>query len=263
MVGTIKHIIVIESLFVEDKKTGEELYNDKIKRQVDYLQSDALKMTHKFYLIGNKNAFLELLKFYEINSKYMQGGILIHLEIHGSQKLDGLILSDNSLVTWEELSDSFRGININTCNKLYITMATCFGRYLYKGVDPRKKSPYSGYISASQDVSVGEVMEDFGILFDDLIQNGNLVKAYLELESKGSNFYYKDRRRTFEENYKAFYEKMKNDSILKIDILRDAQQQAEKAGEPIADESMSKLIFDKALDDIYKLHKKAFDFDCE
>ncbi|PWA07538.1 hypothetical protein [Flavobacterium laiguense] len=153
MVGDIKHIVVIQSLFDGDKKTGEELYNDTIKMQIEYVQAQDIKMSHSFHNVEDKEALIEVLKYYGVNSSYMQGGVVIHLEIHGLDNLQGLILKNNSTITWEVLSDLFRVINVNTCNKLYVTMATCYGRYLYKGIDPKKKSPYSGYISASQEVT--------------------------------------------------------------------------------------------------------------
>lgn len=262
MVGDIKHIVVIQSLFDEDKKTGNELYTDNIKMQIDYVQEKNLRMTHAFHNVENKNGFIDILKYYGVNSKYMQGGIVIHLEIHGLKNLEGLMLTNHSTVSWEELSDLFRDININTCNKLYVTMATCFGRYLYKGIDPEKKSPYSGYISASQEVTAGEVMEDFSILFQSLVKNYNLVKAYLDLDAKGSNFYYKDSKRIFEENFQFFVEKLKADISIKNEILKYAKEQSEINGEPAADVKMGNYIFQKSLQDIYKNHSEAFNFNC-
>lgn len=38
MVGDIRNIIVIQSLFDNETKTGEDFYNDKIRRKIDYLQ---------------------------------------------------------------------------------------------------------------------------------------------------------------------------------------------------------------------------------
>lgn len=262
MVGNIKHIVVIQSLFSGDKRTGEELYNDNIRMQIEYAQAENIKMTHAFHNVEDEKSFIDILMYYEVNSKYMQGGVVIHLEIHGLENLQGLILTDGSIISWEVLSDLFRNVNINTCNKLYITMATCYGRYLYKGVDPKKKSPYSGYISASQKVTTGEVMEDFALLFQSLIKSTNLVKSYLELEEKGSNFYYKDSKRIFEENFQFTYDKLKKDKSFKDEILKEAKEKSEQAGEPVADEEMGNFIFEKVLQDIYKIHSNAFEFGC-
>lgn len=262
MVGEIKHIVVIQSLFDGDKKTGNELYNDTIRMQIEYVQAKNIKMTHSFHNVEDKESLIDILKYYGANSPYMQGGVVIHLEIHGLDNLEGLILTDSSTITWEVLSDLFRDINVNICNKLYITMATCFGRYLYRGVDPRKKSPYSGYISASQEVTTGEVMEDFNLLFQSLIESTNLVKSYLDLEEKGSNFYYKDSEGVFKDSFQSVLDKLKNDDSFKKEILREAVEEAKKSGKPIPDKEMENYIFEKVLLDTYKIHSDAFNFDC-
>ncbi|SDR83750.1 hypothetical protein SAMN05216490_0033 [Mucilaginibacter mallensis] len=231
-VGNIKHIIVIQSLFKEDFKSGSELYHDVIERRIDLLQDKSIKMTHKFYDIKDKISIIEIIKYIQANARYMQGGILIHLETHGSKNLDGLILTDGTLLSWAELIELFRPINIDTCNKLYITMATCFGRYLYKGVEAYAKSPYSGYISASKEVTTNEVIQNFELLFESLIQNGNLITAYQETEIAGSDFYYKDSETTFKENVREIRNRMRNEPDFLYNIVDD--------------ESMRKILFNKS-----------------
>ena len=172
-------------------------------------------MTHAFHNTLDKTALIEILKYYCINSEYMNGGILIHFEMHGSENREGLILADNSFISWFEITELLRIININSKNQLYVTMATCYGRYIFRGMEMDKKTPFSGYISASKEVIVEEILGDFKILFEDLIQSGNLVYSYLELEKQGSNFYYKDSKAVFEENFEAF----KNNLEFKKQIL--------------------------------------------
>jgi hypothetical protein len=260
MVGKIKHIIVIESL--NELKTGEALYNDVIERRIKYYQPDNDKMTHRFFNPKTKTDFIEILNYIIFNSDNMQGGLLIHLEMHGSKDLDGLILADDTLIVWTELTDLFRQINIKMCDKLFITMATCFGRHLYKGGNTRLKSAYSGYISASNEVLVEEVMRDFTVLFESLIDTRNIVESYLHLDSKGSNFFYKDSLGVFEDSFKSTLANMKADPKIKEGILKIAIEESAKAGEPYADENMLDLIFEKALRDTYKLHREAYVFNC-
>ncbi len=263
MIGDIRHIIVIESLKATEKQTGKELYNDIIKMQIDYVQPVEIKMSHKFFDTQTKNEFIEILKYLVYNSKYMQGGVLIHLEMHGSSGLDGLVFADNSFIDWVELVDLFREININLCDKLFITMATCYGRYLYKGGNARLKSPFSGYISASKEVTVSEIMDDFTIVFDDLIKYGNIIESYLKLDALGTtNFFYKDSKGVFEDSFNSILEKIRNDSTIKADILKKAIKESQLAGEPIAGKEMEDFIFNKALKDLYILHKSAYEFNC-
>lgn len=135
-------------------------------------------------------------------------------------------------------------------------MATCNGRYLYKGANSYEKSAYSGYISASKEITVKEILEDFELLFEKLIENGNIVHAYLELDKKGSNFYYKDSERTFEDAFKYTVWKQQNDPKFKEEILRDTEAATGKR--PTEDEY--EIIFQQVVKDLYVKQKQAFDF---
>lgn len=256
MIGNIKHIVVFESLPENEKKTGEELYNDCISRHINYFQDDNKKMSHRYFNVHNKATLTELIKYYQVNAEFFCNGLLFHFEMHGVMDYSGLVLADGSLITWKELVELFRPINISTKNNLFITMATCYGRYLYKGVDAYKKSPYSGYISASKEVLADEILEDFTLLFEELISRYNIIEAYLELEKKGSNFYYKDSETTFEDAFLLTIEQHKNDLQFKEEILLDTEKNTGKR--PTEEEFQ--FIFDKVIIDIYKKQKESFNF---
>jgi len=256
MVGSIKHVVVIQSLTPGDKKTGKELYEDVIKMRINFTQPPILKMTHQYHEVYNKNSFIEMLKFYGINSQYMHGGIVIHLEMHGSDDKSGLGLSDGTIILWEELVDLLRVININTKNNLYVTMATCFGRYMYLGVSDEKKSPYSAYISASKKVMPDEIITDFSIVFETLIASGNLVYSYLELEKQGSNFFYMDSETTFEANFKIW----KHDPVARKEILDKASEKVRKRGNEKLDDDLMNEVYERLLKKIYRVRKQNFIF---
>lgn len=259
MVGDVKHIIVIQSL-LNERLTGEEIYNDCIRRRIDFQDKP---MTHRLHNVHSKIQLVEILKYFQFNASLLTGGILIHFEMHGDENLEGLILSNGELIEWKELVELFRPINIISCNKLFITMATCNGRFLYKGIDPYQKSPYSGFISASIEVNNEEIVEKFSILFEHLIEDGNLVNAYLEMEKTESNFYYKDSERTFEESYQMTMDELKNNKEYKDNFLKDIANTVKKDGIPELDKEMQELLLKKVAKDIYNTQKKAFKFtDC-
>ena len=226
MIGDISHIVVIESL-ENERKTGTELYNDCIKRKIEFKNSG---ITHNLYNIKTKEGFTEILKYYITNCTYLTGGILIHIEMHGDKSLKGLVVSDGTLITWSEMVDLFRPINVTTCNNLYICMATCNGRYLYRGVQPHEKSPYSCFISASKPVGSSEILEQFSLLFESLIQKGNLVQAYLEMEKQSTLFYYKDSKEIFEEAFASTAKRFRTDPKTREDIIRQTKEQVSKEG---------------------------------
>lgn len=256
MIGNVKHIVVFQSLPANEKQTGQELYDDCIRRHIDYLQDDAQKMVHNIYDIQDKEQFIELIKYYEANAEYMNNGLLFHFEMHGDEN-QGLLLKSGEYISWSELITLFRPINIKTENRLFITMATCFGRFLYKGVSAYEKSPYSGYISASQEVTVGDILEDFDILFENLIRCGNIVQAYQELEKSKTLFFYKDMETTFEEAFKYTIWKCKNDpEYFKNGTLAEFEK---VLGRKATDKEYDQ-IFNQVVQDLYNKQKGAFNF---
>ena len=252
MTGDIKHIVIIESLKKDDRLTGKELYDDLILRKIEY---EGKAITSKFYSIDNKNSLIDILKYYQIHSQYLTGGLLIHLEMHGASNKTGLSLTNAELISWTEIVDLFRPINISTVNKLFVTMATCFGRYLFQGIDPYKKSPYSGYLSASEEIYPDEIIDNFGVLFEKLIESGNIVNAYLEMQKTSSSFYYKDSERAFEDAF----EMTKNDSDFDELLKKEMRTLASEMNTPVTDEIIVELR-DMALLDIYHKQKAAFHF---
>jgi hypothetical protein len=261
MTGYIQHIIMIESL-VDERLTGSELYNDCIRRQIELQKST---LTHCLYKVDTKEEFKQLLEHIISTVSHLQNGLLLHLEMHGADNLKGLILANGEFISWRELVDFFRAINVGCCNHLYLSLATCNGRFLWQGVDPDLKSPYSCYISASASVRPDEIVEEYFRLFENLIRQGNLIEAYLAMEDAGTHFYYKDSETTFEEAYKVSKETALEDPGFKKELLKKAEDEMNKQGcEMPQDEGFYESVVKKALLDTYNRHKKAFDCtDCK
>lgn len=70
MVGDIRNIIVIQSLFDNETKTGVDLYSDTIRRKIDYLQPAVIKMTHKFFDVASKDEFVVILKDFQASAVF-------------------------------------------------------------------------------------------------------------------------------------------------------------------------------------------------
>lgn len=189
MTGDIQHIIIIQSLKPGEKQTGQELYNDTISLPLLQMGERARIKTHEYADLTSKAAILAKLDEIHARAPQLQNGLVIHFEMHGSTKLDGLVTASCELLSWPKLIDKFRPINIVTHNQLYLTLATCNGRYLFEAVDFEQKSPYSGYLSASKDVNVVEIMDSFSDLYNRLLSDGNLIRSYMASEAEGGSFF--------------------------------------------------------------------------
>lgn len=257
MVGDIQHIIIIQSLEPDEKQTGAELYDEVLNRKIEQLGDQSFIKSQAYFSAHSKAEILQILDDILNDINNLQNGLVIHFEMHGSSHLDGLITAGGELISWLELVTKFRAINIATQNQLYLTMATCYGRYLFEAVDPELKSPYSGYISASQSVTVQEVMDSFSDVFERLIADGNLIGSYLA--SDAERFFYKDSKTTFEQLMEHMFDRMRNDPSFKEEVLdHPALIMGKNMG--IIDEAGLDYMMGKVLADIYHRHKKAFEF---
>jgi len=258
MIGKIGTIIIIESLSDGEHKTGSELYDDYIRLQIDY-NPNKTHLNHRFTTVNSKDEFNDYLEYILVNSEYMNHGILIHLEMHGSANRDGLILNSNELLDWKYLNDKFRQINIKINDKLFITMATCFGRFIFNDIDINQKSSYSGYISSSQEVYPQEIINVFKELFTSLIDKENIIDAYLTTDTNNNKFYYKDRKRAFFEAHKNFLNQLENKEYLeklRSDIRNDLKENSDYE---YSDEEIN-LFLEKVIIDITETAYKSFSF---
>ncbi|MDQ0064254.1 hypothetical protein [Chryseobacterium lathyri] len=261
MVGNIKHIILIDSIDESENVNfnAESFYRDKIRYPAIAKEST---ITHEYKKAPNSAIFFEILKKLTENYRDFDDGLLIHFDIHGDKNKKGLILESNELIPWVDLINLLRDLNVLLKNKLYLTMTTCFGRYLYLGVDFKLKSPYSCYISSS--LSVGEIdaYENYGILFNKLFDTGNLIDAYNEMDDTDNKiFYYKDSETTFENAFNSLYKKLTNDdSPLKKEALDNTIKYTfEKTGNRLSYEE-AKAIQIKSLTDLQRIVKENYKF---
>jgi hypothetical protein len=183
-------IYVIESLKDDDIKTGTALYDDLLKRQsykVDYLRMEIKRTNSKDAL------FLE---FEEIKKLVLQNDLspFFHFEIHGSP--EGLVLNSNELVTWMELTNRLREINLLLKNNLFVSFATCYSAHIYQEVQPFLPSPFFAFIGSWEQVTQEDVMYSFYHFFESIFDNEDLsnidlAKAIKKLnDSKKQPTYY-------------------------------------------------------------------------
>lgn len=261
MIGTIKHIILIDSIDESENVNfnAESFYRDKIRYPAIAKEST---ITHKYKKAPNSETFFIILKNLSKNYHDFDDGLLIHLDIHGDRNKKGLILESNELIPWIDLINPLRDLNVLLKNKLYLTMTTCFGRYLYLGVDFKLKSPYSCYISSSNSVGEIDAYENYGILFNKLFETGNLIDAYNEMDNANNRiFYYKDSETTFENAFRSLYEKLTNDSSpLKKKALDEAiKNTLAQTGNQLSYEE-AKSIQLVSLNELHRIVKENYKF---
>ncbi|MBV6881540.1 hypothetical protein NG800_019075 [Epilithonimonas ginsengisoli] len=261
MVGNIKHIILIDSIDESENVNfnAESFYRDKIRYPAIAQEST---ITHEYKKAPNSETFFEILKNLSKDYHYLADGLLLHFDIHGDKNKKGFVLESNELIPWSEVINHLRTLNLMLKNKLYLTMTTCFGRYLYLGVEFKLKSPYSCYISSSESVGEIDAYENYGILFNKLFETGNLIASYNEMDNTDNKiFYYKDSEMTFENAFNSLYEKLTKDGspLKKIALDNAIKHSLEQTGNKLSYEEAEVLQL-ASLNKLHKIVKENYQF---
>lgn len=174
-------IYVIESLPDSETKTGTDLHNDIIRRKLwtlDKYQSDLV-------LINSK---LELINFFEkVKTEIKENSIVpfFHFEIHGNP--NGFVLKSGESVNWLELHHRLIELNILVNIRIWISLATCFGAYIYSIIKPIDRAPFYGYIGAWTEINVIDLQASFESFFDILLDKFNINEAVVGLNRDNPN----------------------------------------------------------------------------
>ncbi|MFN3569917.1 MAG: hypothetical protein ACK4VX_06550 [Polaromonas sp.] len=114
----INQIFVIESLRPDDKKSARDMVFDV------NLEIASTPMRATFELCAGVQAFKELIHGLTVRTASDEVLPLLHIECHGHQD-DGLVFSDSSTLSWPEMWDVLRPLNVVMGNRLVVVLATC------------------------------------------------------------------------------------------------------------------------------------------
>lgn len=171
-------VYVIESLLGEHQ-TGKELYDDIIKRS-SYYHSDLLT---EFVEVLSLKDWNNTIKKIVQETKDNHVIPILHLELHGSNNHDGLVLADGNLVSWENFVLDMRCINIETQNNLFITMGICFGMDILYYISLEKPSPFLGVIGSLYPLQNDDIYIRYTEFYDEFLQSFDITKSLERLFS--------------------------------------------------------------------------------
>lgn len=175
-------IYVIESLREKDTKTGQFLFNDIIKRR---LQQKGLNDNCELLTPTSKETFFECLEHIRKETIFKLVNPIIHFELHGSK--EGIQVSNNDIITWDEIQFRLTELNFITKCNLFITMATCYGGYIYSVIKPNLRSPFWGFVGPFETVYGDDVLENYSAFYDEFIQSLDFNKAVKALNNSNLN----------------------------------------------------------------------------
>ena len=176
-------IYVVESLLAGDEKTGTQLHNDLLRWQgYKYNGFESVLLEPKTKIEWSR-------MMGDILADTQNKGIrpIIHFEIHGSTKKDGLVLASGELVLWEEIGAILTEINIASKMNLFISLAVCHGAYLLTQYHLDQRAFCFGVLGSFDPLPVDDLKIRFYEFYEELFSTFDIVKAYQRLLNANPN----------------------------------------------------------------------------
>lgn len=221
-------LVIVESLRETDKKTGTLLHNQLLK----YKKFQESNFSSFLHIVKNKEELFqtldEIIDKMKINTLFP----ILHLEMHGFE--DGIQLSSNEIVVWDELLPKFREINILLLNSLTVMMSMCKGITLAFDIDTSNRAPFGLIIGTTRDISEIELLNGYEVFYNNYFFSFDSVKSVElmnnEIDINRPSFYYLnaeycfdiatdyDKNRRYSLIEKERYNKLRNKSKEEIRI---------------------------------------------
>lgn len=181
----MSRVFIIESPsfidIIDNRKEGETLGRTldlaKIKNEI-FAVSDRRTLIIAFERISQRVEFI----------KGELGGIHLHFSMHGSK--EGIALSDNAFIEWEEFysfikafNDSIGYIKMPSGLQIaptYLAFSVCDGFEARRIKDFGEESPYTGLIGPTQPVEWSDSLLAFSIFYHNTILKKFGVKVAIE-----------------------------------------------------------------------------------
>lgn len=165
-------IYIIQSLYLNERPTGYE-----IAQQIKFAcLKRGLEPMDQLINVVNRAEFFELMA--HVAASVTHGAHpYMHFEMHGSP--NGLSLTSGEHISWEELKEPIRKINIASENNLYVSLATCHGGNfldIYKG-EFDKPCPFYGYIGATEEMDAYDFEVSFTSFFQVMLTEDNITSG--------------------------------------------------------------------------------------
>lgn len=251
-------VYIIESLRSgndSDKKTGEDLKDTLRQMCVDKGISFS-EFDYQYIPINDKQNFriaFDAIKEEVENSNKQP---IIQLECHGYKNGTGFILSSGEKITWKELFDCLRGINIASSNQLLLNLSMCFGDKVICYIDPTKRAPFRG-VTCTKGKSYPDDIENAWEHFYNNLVNSSAEYGYSKLAQE-SNLLYVPQDFIFDLHFNLayqdpeFFNNLRNRELAKIYL---------EEGALYIDSALYKKWIAQQQENIKKKYKSYFCFD--
>ncbi|MCP1227752.1 hypothetical protein [Acetobacter fabarum] len=115
---------------------------------------------------------------------------ILHFDCHGNRE-GGLVLAPSGdIVSWNDLADALREINVVTQNNLCCVFGVCFGLTLSQTLEALEPSPFFLTIAPESEVLVGVLEDSVPCFYKELFCTGDINVAFETHLGKHFKFYH-------------------------------------------------------------------------
>lgn len=103
---------------------------------------------------------------------------ILHFDCHGSRDQGLLLEPSGEFLSWGDLADALRRVNVATSNNLCCVFGVCFGLRMSFELSLSKPSPYYLTIAPENEIAVGVLEDRVAWFYRDTLTGGNITAAY-------------------------------------------------------------------------------------
>ncbi len=108
---------------------------------------------------------------------------ILHLEIHGSETKEELVLENGEYLSYESIRPQIVRINVASRCNLFITLAVCKGLLMTKLNRLTEPMPFCGLLGAYDTIMEDDIIIRFNEFYEELFNSFILAEAYKRLLS--------------------------------------------------------------------------------
>ena len=169
----LNRIVVIQSLESLEVQTGK-LIRDHIAYE---LESHPMGLSIEFMTCESCAEFLAILNQLESEAIIKKSIPLIHVECHGDS-IQGLEFANASTLSWPDLADALKRLNIATRFNLLAVFSACFGgHFLGQMGCASGPAPCWGLVAPTDTVDPGEILAALRSFYSILVKTYNVGAA--------------------------------------------------------------------------------------
>lgn len=182
-------VFMIESLALGETKTGITLFDNTIGPKSVAIETFRLA----YRPAPDRKTFFAALTELRDSFAAADHSPVLHIETHGEENAEGLILGSGEFVAWDELRAHLQEINKITRFNLLVVMAACKGAHLIRSMRPTDRAPFWAVVGPADDVYDKPMQEALQRFYEELLrtQSGTDAMSALNKGTEATGGQYK------------------------------------------------------------------------